>query len=499
MLLLKYITKKRLHSFTGRELIYFGLLLIALNSCKKFVEVPPPTDAISEDGVFNSDATSISVLNGIYGSMNTTPFQGSQASGSIALFAGLAADEFTLDPTASIEPFISYYHNALTQTSESLTGGEHWPLLYNLIFKCNAAIEGLSSDRASTLTPQVKDQLLAEARFLRAFFYFILVNEYDGVPLALTTRPQITSLLPRSSPQDVYSQIIADLIAADEKLSGEYLSGNLLLTTTERIRPTNWAAKAVLSRVYLYTSDWQKAEEYATELINNTSKFNLESINNVFLKNSQEAIWQVQPTDLDLNTQDGRTFIITDAGPGLDQPVYLSSELLGSFEMGDFRAEYGNWIDTINVNGVRYTYPFKYKVNSSPGLSNVSDMSEYFMVLRLGEQYLIRAEARAEQDKISEAQADLNAIRTRAGLPSISLDDKPSLLTAILKERQVELFSEWGHRWFDLKRTGNLDAVMSISTPLKAGGTAWNSHQQLLPIPLSDIQKNPNLTQNPGY
>ncbi len=111
-----------------------------------------------------------------------------------------------------------------------------------------------------------------------------------------------------------------------------------------------------------------------------------------------------------------------------------------------------------------------------------------------------QVEARAQFGE-GNAVDDLDAIRSRAGLPAYTGPaDKASLLAAILHERQVELFSEWGHRWFDLRRTGNLDAVMGGAGGVCAakGGT-WKSTAALLPLPLSEILSNPNLTQNPGY
>jgi hypothetical protein len=119
------------------------------------------------------------------------------------------------------------------------------------------------------------------------------------------------------------------------------------------------------------------------------------------------------------------------------------------------------------------------------------------MILRLSEQYLIRAEARTRLNKISEAKADLNTIRTRAGLANTTANDENSLLTSILNERQVELFTEWGHRWLDLKRTNKVDVVMSVITPQK-GGT-WSSNWAWYPLPLYDIQQNSKLVQNSGY
>jgi hypothetical protein len=117
-------------------------------------------------------------------------------------------------------------------------------------------------------------------------------------------------------------------------------------------------------------------------------------------------------------------------------------------------------------------------------------------MLRLGEQYLIRAEARAHSNDINGATADINMIRARAGLSAISPADQASLLIAIEKERRVELFTESGHRWFDLKRTNRADAILA---PIK--GNDWQSTDQLFPIPASEFLLDPGLRghQNPGY
>jgi hypothetical protein len=124
-------------------------------------------------------------------------------------------------------------------------------------------------------------------------------------------------------------------------------------------------------------------------------------------------------------------------------------------------------------------------------------LSEYYMVLRLAEQYLIRAEARAHLRNLPGAIADLDSIRNRAGLPLISITNpaitREELLIAIQQERQTELFAEWGHRWFDLKRTKQADAV------LKDRKSSWNSTDTLYPVPASERILNPNLTQNDGY
>lgn len=503
---------KKVMQGTSRSGLKFLLPIAAaiafsISSCKKLVDVPAPTNSIAQNNVYENDATAISVLTALYSSMNvkaiTNPIQGS---GSIALYTGMSSDEFTLYNGITDQAYLAYFANALQVTIPPGSGFSHWAPLYNYVFISNAAVEGLNA--STGLTPIVKQQLLGEAKFMRSFLYFYLVNLFGDVPLALTTDPKVNTLLARTPKAQVYQQMIADLKDARNLLSANYLDPTLLSITTERVRPTKWAADALLARVYLYTGDWVNAETLAIEVINNTSLYSLPALNSVFLKNSREAIWQLQPTDINFNTVEARTLVIPATGPStgtlVDNPAYLSNSLLKSFESGDQRAVDGNWVDTISfqVNSTTYDtvlFPYKYKINTSPGVTTASDMAEYFMMLRLGEQYLIRAEARAQQNNIGGAQSDLNAIRTRAGLSNITAGDKASLLAAILHERQVELFSEWGHRWFDLKRTGNLDAVMSVITPQKANGAPWQSYQQLYPLPLSDLQQAPNLVQNPGY
>lgn len=480
-------------------------LIISQLSCKKLVEIAPPSGSIAENNVYTTDQTAIAVLSGIYRFMNNAPDQPFQGNKSISVFTGLSADELTLYSGVTDNIYLNYYRNSLSSTIPPVSGSEFWPLLYNYIFRCNAAIEGLNA--SSTLTPVIKQQLLGEAKFMRGFMYFYLVNLFGDVPLALTTDPKINTLLARTPEAQVYLQIIADLQEAETLLSPQYPDASLLKTTVERVRPTKWAAAALLARVYLYTGDYAKAEEQAGSVINQSTLYNLVPLNNVFLKNSQEAIWQIQPTTINLNTEDARTFIIPATGPtgATDgNPVYLSEQLLSAFEPNDQRAVYGNWMDTtIYKTGSTIfdtvTYPFKYKINTSPGVTTPGGMTEYFMVLRLGEQFLIRAEARAKLNNTSGAQSDLDAIRSRAGLPPTTASDKSSLLAAILHERQVELFTELGQRWLDLKRTGTVNTVMGLVTPVKANGSPWRSFQQLYPLPQSDLNTAPNLKQNPEY
>ncbi len=130
-------------------------------------------------------------------------------------------------------------------------------------------------------------------------------------------------------------------------------------------------------------------------------------------------------------------------------PNYYSStnQLLEAFEVNDLRKSV--WIDSSVVDTQVYYYPFKYTLSQGePG-----NVQQHYMVLRLAEQYLVRAEARARQNNLAGALSDINAIRERAGL-SLLQDNmtEDEIVNAIAHERQIEMFAEWGHRWFDLKK-----------------------------------------------
>lgn len=466
--------------------LFLTFLCLFLFSCRKLVQVEAPNNTVNSGNVFENDATAIAAVTDIYATLSRSNLIGGGVT-SLSLFPGLSSDELSLYSGAINNSVLYFYRNALS--SNNLNNPDFWASLYKTIYISNSCIEGLSN--SNTLNILVKQQLTGEAKFIRAFCYFYLINLYGDVPLVLNTDYTLNSTLKRTSMDEVYNQVIDDLKDAQYLLSSQYLNASLLSSTLDRVRPTKWAATALLSRVYLFTSDFSNAEIQATDLINNISLFDTVSLNNVFLKNSKESIWQLQPVHTGWNTEAARLFILPSSGANSNaNPVYLSPHLLSSFSPEDKRLT--KWINSVSANGNVYYYPFKYK-SATFGDSLI----EYEMVFRIAEQYLVRAESRAQNNKFQGAKDDLNIIRRRAGLGVIDTDDKKSLMAAIARERQVELFTEWGHRWFDLKRSGNIDAVMSIVTPQKGG--SWNRNWQWYPISINELLRNPNLDQNDGY
>jgi starch-binding outer membrane protein, SusD/RagB family len=489
--------EKKLIIFYRAAFFIIPLILIILvqTSCRKFVDVNTPPDRVTQENIFSNDQTAVTVITGIYGSMYR---QGAD----ISKYCGLLADELVLWSGADLD-HVGYYINFLISNATKNTGKETWNSYYNFIFTCNAAIEGLNA--SSSLTTDIKKQLLGEAYFLRSWFYFYLVNLYGDVPLAVGTDPEINRVLARSSKQAVYQLIENDLLKAQELLNAEYVNGQLIPYTTgtsERVRPTKWAATALLARAYLYTGEYAKAETEASKVIAYSALFSMVPYANIFLKNNREAIWQLQPTDVGWNTWDARMFHLAAVPVGLSnsKPVYLSPFLLGTFENNDQRRR--QWVDSLISGGITYYFPSKYKVGAqNASVTSAGALTEYSMMLRLSEQYLIRAEARTRLGNLPGAIDDLDKIRGRAAVPLVAITNpgisQSNLLNAILHERQVELFTEWGHRWFDLRRSDQLNTIMQVVTPTK-GGT-WESTDQLLPIPYNELLYSPNLTQNSGY
>lgn len=455
------------------NLFCFCLLLICIfffSACKKFVAVPPPADQVVSSTVFLDDASASSALTGIYSEMMKDFNQ--FCTGNTTIYAGLSADELAYNGTANIQEFEK---NEITETSHGVIASFFWTTPYKYIYTANLCIEGLNA--SASLTPSTKTTLLGEAKFIRAFCYFYLANYFGDVPLITSTGYKENASLPRSPLAEVYNQIISDLKEAQTLLSPNYM-------VSDKLRPNKWTATALLARVYLYTKDYASAEREATAVINSNAYTLVSNLNNVFLKGSSETIWQLYPVNTVWNTWEGRSFLPSSASA---LPSYLvHPSLLAAFETGDARKT--AWITSKTVSGKTYTYPFKYKVygNSAP-------QTEYYIVFRLAEQYLVRAEARAQQNNVAGAVADLNIIRNRAGLSGTTANDQSSLLAAIEQERRVELMFEWGHRWFDLKRTGRADAVLGALKP------TWQPTDALWPIPVSQLNANPALSQNPGY
>jgi hypothetical protein len=457
--------------------LFIVLLCIITFSCRKLVDPGTPSNRTTSDKVFNNDTLAREAVVGIYREIMKSfgPFHGE-----ITWLCASYSDELT-QPYIMVEyePFLTNTLTADNQLIQTI-----WTKAYRTLYQCNDVIQGLKNSR---LSDSLRNQLSGEAYFIRALTYFYLVNLFDRVPLITATDYATNAKMGRTETDRIYDQIISDLQDAQHLLT--YFTS--LDKPYQKVRANQFAATALLARVYLYKKNWAAAEKAATRLIE-SHYYSLESnLQQIFLADSREAILQFMPFTI-YNAAEGATFVPQTGKP----PTFnLQESLINTFEANDKRRE---WIKNIFYNGSNYYYPYKYKRN------NGAPYTEYNMVLRLAEQYLIRAEARIMQNDLSGATADLNRIRARAGLPlKTGYSSQREAMIALEQERRIELFAEWGHRWFDLKRFGTYtlsgnfltraDEVLDILKP------AWETTAKLWPIPAKEVNLNPALIQNKGY
>ncbi|MBO9572589.1 MAG: RagB/SusD family nutrient uptake outer membrane protein [Chitinophagaceae bacterium] len=443
--------------------------MFTASGCEKFVEAGIPKNELVADAVFTDDKTAISAMDGIYSRMMTDGF----ASGfynSISVCAGLTADELIGYGAEQLY----FYQNSILPSSSNISVGL-WKQPYSLIYTTNSILEGLASTNG--ISNEVKTQLRGEALFVRSFIYFYLVNLYNDIPFYTKTDYQANIAAGKTAKADVLKHIEEDLLEAKALLSADFI-------VEDRVRPNKYIVAALLARLYLYNGEWDKAITESTFVLNNAGVYEIETdISRVFLADSKETIWHLIPVLPNTNTNEANIFTLTD----IPSFVSLDPALAHFFEQQDLRRT--QWIDSIVVGTDVFFYPKKYKVLAGEG-----PVTEYEVVLRLAEQLLIRAEANANLNHLSEAEADINILRSRAGVSPINGLAQNELLGAIATERRLELFTEWGHRWFDLIRTNQATAVLS-QNPEKS----WQETDIYFPIAQEEINANPQVDQNHGY
>jgi starch-binding outer membrane protein, SusD/RagB family len=437
--------------------LLYTLVLVSATACKKFVNVNPTgqtTKAITFENVENAT----SAVNGMYFDLST---QGNIYCSLLYTNISLMADELKT-VNAAATPFAV---NSVTPQLLTLT--PYWHGYYAMINHANLVLDNLSS--VPGLSGAQMASWKAEAKFIRAIAYMGLVQLFGKVPKVTSSAWRDNEDLPRSPVPDIYALIGQDLKEAAGGLPHDY--GD---PAKDRIRATKGAANALLVKYYMLQKDWNNAVASATAVINDSSTYQLESsYANIFTDNSVESIlelWYSSQTPSLLSSSFGAS-----RGRGSVPQYGPSDEVLAAFaaSTNDDRAAISIGHGTVN----------KYPTTTSRS-----------KVLRLGDIYLLRAEAECQLNQLTNALADLNVIRTRAKVDPSTAADQASLLLAIENERYLELAFE-GQRWFDLVRTSRADAVLG---PLKP--STWQSTDVLLPVPQSEINVNPALLpQNPPF
>jgi len=438
--------------------------LLLATSCKKLIAVDAPSDEIPAESVFSNDQLADAAVADLYYQM-----AGYFVETALPLINSMTADDITtLSPSQ-----LRYVNNAIPSTDVLLLTS--WRNIYKIIYGANAMLEGLAASNG--VSPDKARQLRGEAKFLRAFCYYYLVTCWGDVPLLTATDLDHTALASRAPVDSVYSFIASDLYYASLLLPDAYMTG-------EKTRANKWAAVALLARIYLQQGKWEDAIVQSSAVINTGLYTPLISPDSVFLRNSKPAVLQIWKSEG--YTLLGQTFLPVSDGGFSSYP--FTDDFMQSFEENDKRKR--SWTNVFPYGGRNYYNSYKYRNRSAA----VAGKEEYLMVLRIEEQFLIRAEAYAWLGNNGAAIDDLNVIRVRAGLSPLSATTiRDSSLLLVEKERRLELFTEWGDRWIGLHRSGRLDTVMKAIKP------GWKSTSALYPIPQEELNRNPNLTQNDGY
>lgn len=389
-----------------------------------------------------------------------------------------------------------------------------WRGCYRTIHRANLAIQRIPE--VVDMDENLRTRLIAEAKFIRAFFYFRLVQWFGDVPLP--TVPFETDFkIARSPVTDVYAQIEQDLMDAITVLpeKSEYSASDLG-------RATKGAARGILAKVYLTQQDWVNAEKYALEVINSGEYALLQDYRKIFRvesENASESVFEVQATVLETGDEGATDYNFVQGVR--DVPNYGWGINLATDDLDDFGFEPGDGRKQATILYLGEVVPDGTAIVEG-SLSIVDSLERYnqkawneqwvdgalqrgaqnIRLLRYADVLLMAAEAMNENGNATQALIHLNSVRDRArdlgnpfALPEVTTIDQSELREAIRRERRAELAMEQ-HRWFDLVRWG-----IAAETMHAVGKTNFvEGKHELFPIPQQDIDFSEGLiSQNPGY
>ncbi len=449
---------------------------VGMTSCDDLLDVDYPADKLDLTTLY-SDADGI---RGAHTGLYANNFLCKNVYYSyVPTYVSMFSDDMKYRQTSYAE----YYSNLYTENTTVI--GNMWISLYAFIYHSNLFIDHMADSHI--LPDSERDVYVADARFFRALAYFYLTNFFGDVPLIVSSADREHNATMVRTPQtEVYAQIERDLLDVAQML-GDTDRGVSYFSAD--------ACYALLARMYTYTEQWDKAVEYANKLIpvadgGSGRKYQLEDVDKVYLSSSREAIFSANIEGFSGAgtyvgyTREGSVFV-----PSANTVNYQLTENLVKLLTDDADDLRNHWID--QRKGVYF--PYKYKNRTTPARAEDYEFQNWF---RLTEDYLIRAEALAHQGHLSSAMADVNKVRNRAGLGDLDAAQmsQSDVLRAVMEERQKEFFCEMGHRFFDLRRTGQIDEVLGA-----CDWKQWHSYRQWLPVPQAELLNNRNLKQNAGY
>ena len=468
------------------------IVVFSLISCKGFLD-KDPIATLDAGSFFQTEDDAIQAMNASY-----KPLTFSNANNNFYwAFGTLASDEAIAGGDGSRAGLVDL--DALTHTPRTDEINKFWQLEFSGITQCNLVLDKVQT---IAISKAVKDRVVGEALFLRAFYYFQLTQVFGDVPLLITIVSPDKLKVPRTSKMLVYQQIIADCDQAANLLPPQYVGAEIG-------RATRGAALALAAKTYLYQKNWDKTLEYIAKIKVLNIYGLMPNYQDNFGKktqNNKESVWEIQHTNLELNV-----------GNSLNQWWY-SKKIVGgygfaeatdtfvkAFEVDDPRRAFTAVMNNEDYFGAVYKNSFsstRYSVRkylqADSTLTQKADGDINYTAIRYAEVLLWEAESLAELGRNTEGGVPLEIVRNRArlqaanpltALPKVVTTDKTTLINAIRHERQVELGFEL-HRYFDLVRWGI--AAQNIKE-FKVG------KHEVFPIPQIEMDLNPSLIQNPNY
>jgi len=439
-----------------RTAVFITVILLSA-SCKKYLE-ETPNNALPTDGSITDASTARAAIIGTYDRL-----QGYYAS-SYPTLGTITTDNVIFNGTLS--EYLQLDQNAIP--TDNVITVSAYQGIYRTINSANSVIAYVPAVNDPLLTAAEKNKIVGEAYFIRALAYFDLARGWGGVQLQLKPTADLTVLkgIKRSTLDQTYDQVLADLIQAEQLLPED---------ASTRNRAQKSAARALRARLHLYRKQWAEAENYATQVISNTKYTLVKPYKSFFTAPFQtaESVLELAYSVNDRNTYWNLWYPSSAGGQFTLKPSDALVAKLNNAAIGGTR-------NTLIAGTGATVYGVLYNTTATG-----TDPS---YLIRIAELYLIRAEARAQQSKLTDAAADLNAVRSRAEVAATTAATQTAILQAIEDENGIEFAFE-AHRWFDLVRTERAGAVLGIT----------NRNFWLFPIPYSDIQSDPDVTQNPGY
>ena len=471
------------------------ILLLVFMSCKKsFLEKTPP-DALVENDYYNTADEAKAAVNAAYASLEN---QNLYTKYLTKLFIGPTGD-VVLNNTDGID-LTSFTYDA---TEPALFNA--YSTLYEGVFRCNIVLQKVPSIAMDTA---LQSRYLAEAKFLRALYYWHLTTLFGDVPLF--TEPFKTpadALVAKSSIADIYKIMIQDLQDAIPILPLKSQYG-----ASDVGRATKGAAESLLGKIYLYEQDYQDSYNWFSKVISSNEYGLMDNFNNIInvnYENNIESVFEVQFAEIGAddvgNGQSGNDLPQVNGGTGNTLPT---QELVDAFQPNDPRLGYTIFIQgqpfapqlttpTLNLDTYQSIWSatgYNIKKGLIP-IMYINNRGTNWPIIRYADVLLMYAEAANEIGQIDQARAAVNLVRERptVNMPDLiadNTDTKEKMFQAIVHERTDELALEY-HRFNDLRRWGMAQDTL--------GHLGYTARDRYYPIPQVEIDINKNLIQEVGW